>query len=671
MSFLYPATLSLLGLLLPIIALYLLRMPRRHLRVPEIAVARLLVTDAKKLKRNSRTLISLALQVAILACLALGAAAPFAGLINGEGKRYIVVVDVSASMLCNDAAEFRVLADTEAAPSTGATRFQEAVAAVRGIANRLNRVDQLMLITAGSAAEVVLNFESEPNLIGAAIGHLQATAETGKFSEGCRLAAAAAKSFEGCEIYAITDAAVSDADLKPLADLGDKAVCHLVKIGKPSGNLGITGFSARKNLDSPTDYEALVTLVNTFDEDKTVDVELLQDGSLINNDAGKVIPTGGTAASVFKQKLRVGGVLQARVRVVDALAGDNDANEILLPHRRLRVLLVSPDDDNDKAPVYMALSTNSTSVMPSCMSPEKFKTEILDRGPEAVKALPKNFDAIIFDRSIPDSAQNIPDCHLLCIDCIPVTVPVNQDKDNESPLIRKWDRGHPTMSYMNLRNLFISKARTLKIGAIDKGMPPIENVADLISSPLIVSWERPLSDGSTDTDKPVANQRIVCVGFNPLNSDIVLRKEMPLLIWNSCAWFQTRSEPKTQTKAGSSIALPTPDDAGIAVTDPAGFAELVTVDRARAQAVFAKTSAPGVYRYATDGQDGQFAVNVASLQESDLRNPGAPASSIAEVGADTLVSTVTIDRRLWPYLWWIAAALLAFEAFVYHRRIFF
>jgi hypothetical protein len=146
---------------------------------------------------------------------------------------------------------------------------------------------------------------------------------------------------------------------------------------------------------------------------------------------------------------------------------------------------------------------------------------------------------------------------------------------------------------------------------------------------------------------------------------------MPLLIWNSCAWFRTRAEPKTQAKAGGSIALPSPDNAiagSITVTDPAGFAELVNVDLARSQAVFAKTSKPGVYRYA-DG--GRFAVNVASLEESDLRAPGTPATSIAEIDADTLVSIVTIDRRLWPYLWWIAAALLAFEAFVYHRRIFF
>ncbi|MFB3893069.1 MAG: VWA domain-containing protein [Phycisphaerae bacterium] len=688
MTFLEPVNLALLGLLAVIALAYLLRMPRRRLRVPDAGVARAALADSSRINRQKRTLVSLAIQVVILALLAAAAALPFLGDGRREERSLVVLLDVSASMRADDTAKFRVLTGTENPPPAGPTRFAKAMDAVRGLARGMTPGDRMMLMTVGRTVDVAFNFQGDQDVIAHALDVLAAkgpSAEEARFADACAMAAEIAQSRRNVEVVLVTDGAVRSPDLAPLANLASSQpagsagtpVVKLVNVGHRSGNLGITGFHVRKNLDSPTDYEALVSLVNTFDEPRKVEVELLLGGAVFDIAPVDVAP-GAEAVQVFREKLHIGGVLEARLRVVDALADDNVAWEILRPPNRLRVLLVS-DDSSPSSFLVRAVGSNAGAVEGMVITPEQYRQAIA-ANPGALR---DQRDAVVFDRWVPDKPEELPPTHIMAIDCVPPGMPASAGETFDKPLIRKWEQGHPLMSYLNLRNVFISAARRVSVSEPAKGQRPVERVAEMVTSPLVLAWERPMPNGNGGANpaasrpasaQAVKPQRFVVLGFNPRDSDIVLRKELPLLLWNSFLWFSDASEPPTQVAPGGTIRLPSGESAdarSASVTSPDGRVETVPIDAAAGDAYFAGTAAPGVYRYRIGKAQGSFAVNCGSAGESDVRPTEDMGFKPEALDAAKLAAVAPGGRRLWPYLLVAVAVLLAFEAVVFHRRIYF
>ncbi len=678
MAFLDPTKLFLLGLLVLVVAAYILRMPRRRLRVPDALIARLALADRSRISRERRTLISLALQVAILVLLVAAAALPFLG-DRREGNRLIVVLlDVSASMQADPdftGTKFRMLSDAETVPAASVTRFARALDAIRGLARDMRPGDRMMLMAVGRTVDVVFNFRSDQDFIARALDGLSPSAEEANFADASRLAAEIVESRTSAEVFLVTDAAVRSTDLAPLAQLKPASV-KLVNVGERSGNLGITNFRVRRNLDSPTDYEALVSLINTFDEVREVEVQLLLNGAVF--DIAKVtVSAGGETVHVFREKLHVGGVLEARLRVVDALAEDNVAWEVLRPPTRLRVLLVS-DDTSASSFLVRAVGSNASAVEGMILTPEQYR-ETIAPNPSALRG---QRDAVIFDRWVPSKPEELPPTHLLTVDCVPPGMPVAAGEPFDKPLIRKWEHGHPLMSYLNLRNVFISSARRVTLAEPKKGEPPVERVAEMVTSPLVLAWEREMPNGAhearTANGLPLRPhpQRFVVIAFDPRQSDIVLRKELPLLLWNSLLWFQSAGEPATQVAPGETFALNADEsrDAGrITVITPAGRVETVVVgpESPDGTAFFANTSQAGVYRYRIGKKEDAFTVNTGRRIESDVRPAEDLGFKPEVVNASDLAAIRPVGRALWPYLLLAAALLLAVEAVLFHRRVYF
>ena len=67
------------------------------------------------------------------------------------------------------------------------------------------------------------------------------------------------------------------------------------------------------------------------------------------------------------------------------------------------------------------------------------------------------------------------------------------------------------MNYLNLRDVFLRQAKDLQLN--DKST---DVVAELVSSPLILARE-------------IGRRKIAYVGFNPADSDIQFKKELPLV----------------------------------------------------------------------------------------------------------------------------------------------
>jgi hypothetical protein len=669
MMLLSPAALALFSILAVIGLLYWLRMPRRTVRLPFSGVAKSILPPATRLKRQSRTLLSFALQALILACIVFAAAKPIISSAASTGRSVIVVLDLSASMLADDGVEYRKLSDEEAMPVNTPVRFNKAIAALRSTVQGLGVSDKLMLIAARRSATIEFNMESDTALMDRQIQKLAPCAESANLEAACMLAASTARSLDSCEVVVITDGAFDTEDLNPLANCGTKATVRCIKTGETTaGNLGITSFHARKNIDSPSDYEALVTIFNTFDKAQKIEVELLFDGKVCGISEEFEVPARGEASYVFKEKLRIGGVLEVRLRVADALSVDNSASEILLPSQRLRLLVVSTDPDKNSC-VRVAIGCNATGVEPKAVTPEIYTSTVKANG---AASLSEQFDAVLFDCWMPQDLKDLPGCNMMFFNCIPQSLltSVTEKSETTQPLIRKWDRGHPLMSGdLKMRNIFMSKAKIWELSRErNKSGPQIEEVCTLVASPLILASEREIKDPPATS----RIQRIVCVGFDPRTSDIKMRKELPLLIWNSLAWFHTDTEPPTQTSAGAAIELPLQpsQDAAMTVVNPDGASETIPVGGGSNRVVYADTAVAGIYQYHAGKLQGRFAVNVGSRRESDLSSAANFPTFVSTASADDSSAQGTA-RRLWPSLLIAGLVLLVIEAILFHRRVWF
>jgi len=82
---------------------------------------------------------------------------------------------------------------------------------------------------------------------------------------------------------------------------------------------------------------------------------------------------------------------------------------------------------------------------------------------------------------------------------------------------------------------------------------------------------------------------------------------------------------------------------------------------------FAETDIAGIYQVIGKGIDEKFSVNLLNEAESDIK----PIDKITISGQEEQVtdSSWTINRELWSIFILIAVILLAFEWWVYHRRV--
>ena len=221
MSFLDPVNLALLGLVAVVAAVYLLRMPRRHLVVPDAQVARMALADTSRVNRQKRTLVSLAIQAAILALVALAAAMPmWGGGASRPARSMVVLLDMSASMRSDDSVLFRTTSGESPPSPAGRTRFAKAVGAVRGPARSMTGEDRMMVIGVRRTADVLINFEGDAAAVGRALDALAVSAEPANFPQACRLAAEIARSTASAEVVLVTDGAIRAEDLAALAEFG-------------------------------------------------------------------------------------------------------------------------------------------------------------------------------------------------------------------------------------------------------------------------------------------------------------------------------------------------------------------------------------------------------------------------------------------------------------------
>jgi hypothetical protein len=164
--------------------------------------------------------------------------------------------------------------------------------------------------------------------------------------------------------------------------------------------------------------------------------------------------------------------------------------------------------------------------------------------------------------------------------------------------------------------------------------------------------------------------RFVALGFDPRDSDLVMRVAWPLFVLNVIHSFvEDDTSYLGSLQTGDVWRIPMPSDATLAwIKDPKGALHEVAVKEGRA-VIFGERA--GIYELFAGSKDAPpslFAGNLSDPIESRI-------DPVTELKLDGAASGplegfhVGLRRETWVYLVLFAALLSIAEWFLYHRRI--
>jgi Ca-activated chloride channel family protein len=221
----------------------------------------------------------------------------------------------------------------------------------------------------------------------------------------------------------------------------------------------------------------------------------------------------------------------------------------------------------------------------------------------------------------------------------------------EAPVIVDWKSTHPLLRYASFDNVQIVQSLTPR-----NGTPPwAVSILEAPQAPLIVAGD-------------LGRQRIVWVGFDPLESNWPLRVSFPIFIANAIEWLNPANAKNSQLliKAGDPFRLTlSAPVANAEVKLPDGKTTTLNLDGAN-EVVFGDTARRGVYQLRAGTNAVTFVANLLDSAESNIR----PREEL-KFGEYTRVEATTVQRtnmELWRTLAAIGLAVLLFEWWWYHRR---
>jgi hypothetical protein len=302
-----------------IIALYLLKMRRRDVRVPATFLWPAMTYEirANALFQKLKFSWLMVLQLLALAAIVFALARPQMLQRGLGGAVTVVVIDTSASMSA-----------TDVKPS----RFGEAIRQAEGLISRAQSTDRIAVIEAGSIPRVVAALSGEPSRLRRALGELRPTDAEGDVGEALRLAASLAANQPSARIVLLSDGVFPEvANFSP-----GKAEVVFPRIGTSGENVAISAFAMA---DTPRGRELFYGVRNFGREAAGVRLQLFADGKLFDSKSVELKPqqtVGETVRAPAGAKL-----FEAKLESGDALAADDYAVALSDPGASVRVLLVT------------------------------------------------------------------------------------------------------------------------------------------------------------------------------------------------------------------------------------------------------------------------------------------------------------------------------------------
>ncbi len=609
-----------------VVVFYILKLRRRPVAVPFSRIWNSILRDkeATSLFSQLKRLLSLLLQLALLALLLLALGDPRAAQNLIEGRNIVVLVDASASMQATDVAPSRIEAARER---------------VRTMVRGLSGTDRMLIAQMDAAATPLSTLTGEVSELEAGLAKVTATDAAADFPRALRFAADTLRGLPSPEIIVVSDGALGDAaDSAGPVHLGNIKVSY-VKIGEGGRNAAITGFSVRRYPLDKSRYEVMLEVTNTSDDPMEVELSLFGDGQL--NDLTRLKLEPHEKLPRFYPNLSgASKTLEAKLALADGkrddLPADDHAYALLPERRRARIQLVTPGNLYLEAALLLDVYLDVTKIAP---------TQYPAKG---------TYDVTIFDGVAPPVTPG--SGSVLYLNPTGTNVPFEVGKLVESGKddvlgFDELDAKSPLLRYTSLSDVNIARGHVLKGTKEDKV------VAASYKGPLLIQGRR-------------AGNKFVALGFDPRESDFPMRIAWPLFLLNTINDFVEEDVSYISSfRTGTVWSVPVSSAAETAtLTLPGGEKRVVPVKDGRA--VFLGQVA-GFYTISTGAsadETSMFAANLADPKESTIK-PREKLEIDGRVAGDPGEFKIGVRREMWVYL--LAAVLLvtALEWLTFHRRI--
>ncbi|MBN2192478.1 MAG: VWA domain-containing protein [Polyangiaceae bacterium] len=596
------AGLALLGLVLPLVMLYILKIRRQRFRV---ASTWLWAAAARDLRARSpfRRLIPeipLLLQLLALVALALAAGRPATRGGAVDGDHLAIVIDGSASMT--------------AAIVAGKTRIAEARTIAHRLVDALGPGADALIVEAGPQPSVVTPLDRDRRRLHTAVDRIDAHDAPAKLGPAVALATDRLRALPGNRrIVVVTDGAVIDPEALGALSLPTDVLTvgeatpntAIVRVDVRSGRDPVTGRAEVQGFvqvshQGPTPREVFVTL-----RPRNVDQPLASRRlSLAPGERVPVILTFEPAPS------DAGMGLVFEVSPGDAMAVDDRAFARVPPSRTLTAV-VAPKTAN---PWFVrALSADPD-------------VEVLTSTVEGLATADVPTNALVLVDGV--CPERIPGADFVILDPPPGpcrTVTVAEPRD--TPTITSWSETDPRLRFLTLQGVNVARAKPLGVES------PRDALIRAQDSVLAADVSSP---GRTGT----------LVGFDVGDSNWPLKASFVLFVRNLVEAARAHQEAglESQLRTGSTLQLRVPTDVDLVTIEGPDGAK--TEVRAReGVAVVAELRRAGFYFASYQGRrPGSLLIpaSMASVEESDIttRELGAAGGAVM-VGPASAVPVFT------------------------------
>jgi len=615
---------TLLGLLAAVgtatVVLYILKLRRRGV----VVVFAPLWHQAAGVRQTSalfsqlKRWLSLLLQLVILGLLLLALADPRGTGAVKEGRNIVVLIDASASMKSVDVT-----------PS----RIDDAKREVRELVAGLSASDRMMIAQMDAAVTPVSAFSSDVAILYSAIDRVRATDTAANVAEALLFARDTLRGLQRPELIIISDGALGEIEAVQKQLKGQQYPVSLVPIGRERDNIAITEFSVRRYPLDKSRSEALLAVSNLGTAAVRVQLTLLGDGVRLDGQVFE-LGAGETAKRFYPDLASVDRQIEAGVASLDGrdwLAADNRAFALVPGRRRSKVAV---------------LSTGNTYLEAALLLDEYLDVRLID--PKG-NIPTEQFDVAILD-GVPPPAELKANAHLY------LNPPANGAVERARAIsdfgFDTWDRNHLALRFVALENVQVTEGWALKPDAADKVIGKSEQ------GPILLAGTR---DGHP----------FLALGFDPRNSDIVLRPAWPLLLLNAIDYFvKEDSQYLSSYRTGEAWRLTVPETLNLVeITEPRGVSTRFGV---RGGELTFRGNDAGFYRIAALEPASQLslelAANLADVEESRIA-PHAELHGMHGPLARPQGFARAARQELWVYLLLFAFLLSAVEWGTYHKRV--
>jgi hypothetical protein len=557
------------------------------------------------------------LQLALLGLLCLALGDPRFGAVTSDARHVVVLIDASASMLATDVEPSRLTKAREAA---------------HGLLSGLGSNDRMLIAQMDANVTPLSTMTDDVGALEMGLERLRASDTRADLGRGLSFALDSLRGRSRPEVVVIGDGAYPESVLRHAPPL-EEVRLSFVPVGSAAQNVAITAFSVRRYPLDRSRYEVMLEVFNTNEAAAEVELSLFGDGQLVQTGHLSLGPKE-RRAQFFPNLAGADRTLEATIELPpgqDHLGRDNRAYALMPERRRTRVLVVTQGNTYLEAALLLDEYLEVTTVAPNVALPEG------------------RFDVTIFDGgSAPPEARL---GGLLYLNVPATGGPVRQRAAIADFGFDRWDEKSGILRWIAPENIQVAAGHAL----VPEPKDHVVGASEL--GPILVSGRR-------------NGQPFVALGFDPRQSDLVLRVAWPLFVLNSINYFVEEDTGYISSfRTGDVWQVPAPGPGELGwVTEPDGSRHRVAIKEGRAAyaGIFA-----GFYELAIDGSDrppNRFAANLSDLDESQI----TPSQKL-ELGATEAGQAQGFNTRArhqnWGYLLWAVLAISAIEWLTYHRRV--